>query len=300
MIEISPKPMTRSAFARSLIRTCVPRRARNWLRSPSNTASWAWDEIKYLSGITQDLQMRPGWFITCHPAAYRCAYHHQMIHPDQVAEFNSFINHASERMILFDIGAHFGLFSLAALHYGGPQATAVAVDPSPVAVRFLKIQAKLNQVGDRLRIVQASVAEHSGLQRMVDVGVLAHGFYVAPRPEDPTGETMRTMAITLDALADKMKLSPTHVKIDVEGSEAAVLRGAQRLLTQTPGPTLFLELHNEIVTSLGESPMETLTLLRRFGYETFDGEGRAIDDGAILAEPLIRIIARKMSDVHLA
>lgn len=83
-------------------------------------------------------------------------------------------------MILFDIGAHFGLFSLAALHYGGRDARAIAVDPSTVAVRFLKIQAGLNDAVDRLRIVEASVAAHTGRQDMVAVGVLANGFYVVP------------------------------------------------------------------------------------------------------------------------
>jgi FkbM family methyltransferase len=237
--------------------------------------------------------MRAGWFLTCHPAAYRGAYHCQVNDPEQVAEFDGFINNTSEGMIFFDIGAHFGLFSLAALHYGGKQARVIAVDPSPVAVRFLKIQAALNEVADRLRIVQASVAAHTGHQNMVAVGVLASGFYVAPGHEHSASETIRTNAITLDSLAAELKLSPTHIKIDVEGSEASVLRGAEKLLKQPSAPTLFIELHNEIVSRSGNSPRETLTLLRGFGYETFGVDGRVIDDDAILEKPLIRIIARK-------
>jgi FkbM family methyltransferase len=238
--------------------------------------------------------MRSGWFLTCHPAAYRCAYHLQVNDPEQVAEFDGFINNTSERMILFDIGAHFGLFSLAALHYGGKQARAIAVDPSKVAVRFLKIQAALNDATDRLRIVEASVAAHAGRQDMVAVGVLAHGFYIAPDSEHPAGETIRTKAITLDGLADEIKLLPTHIKIDVEGSEAAVLRGAERLLARQPAPILFLELHNEIVSRSGGDPQETLTLLRHSAYETFGVDGSVIDDNAILEKPLIRIIAKKL------
>ena len=82
--------------------------------------------------------MRPGWLITCHPAAYRCAYHLQINDPEQVLEFDNFIDNSFQGMVLFDVGAHFGLFSLAALHYGGPGSRAIAVDPSPIAVRFLK------------------------------------------------------------------------------------------------------------------------------------------------------------------
>lgn len=286
--------MTQPAFARMVIRSFIPRRVRNWLRAPANSVKWICDEIKFLFGRTQKLQIREGWFLTCHPAAYRCAYHLQVNDPEQVAEFNGFIRNSSEGMILFDIGAHFGLFSLAALHYGGPQARAIAVDPSAVAVRFLKIQAGLNSATDRLRIVEASVAAQTGQQNMVAVGVLANGFYVAPGPEHPAGEVIRTNAITLDSLADEVDLLPTHIKIDVEGGEAAVLRGAERLLARQPGPTFFLELHNEIVTSSGGDPGETLKLLRNSGYETFSVDGRVIDDEAILEKPLIRIIARKV------
>jgi FkbM family methyltransferase len=237
--------------------------------------------------------MRAGWFLTCHPTAYRCAYYLQAEDPEQVEEFNGFVNNSSQGMVLFDIGAHFGLFSLAALHYGGKQATAIAVDPSPVAVRFLKVQARLNDVADRLLIVQASVGEQAGRGSMVAVGVLANGFYVAPTVEHPESERIETRAITLDGLANEIKLRPTHIKIDVEGSEASVLRGAKGLLTRGPAPTLFIELHNEIISRRGDSPTETLLLLRGLGYTTFDVEDRVIDDDAILNKPLIRIIAKK-------
>jgi FkbM family methyltransferase len=211
-----------------------------------------------------------------------------------VAEFDGFVNNASEGMILFDIGAHFGLFSIAALHYGGKKARAVAVDPSPVAVRLTRIQARLNQVADRLCIVQASVAAHTGQQSMVAVGVLANGFYVAPGPEHSAGEVVHTNAITLDSLAEETQLLPTHIKIDVEGSEAAVLRGAERLLAEQPAPMLFLELHNEIISRGGGDPRETLMLLRNAGYEMFRVDGGEIAEAAILDTPLIRIIAKRV------
>jgi FkbM family methyltransferase len=293
MSEILQQELTRPTFAKGLIRYCVPRRVRNWLRTPSNTAKWVWDEIKFLSGIRPIVQMRAGWVLTCHPAAYRCAYYLQVDDPDQVAEFNGFVHNSSQGMVLFDIGAHFGLFSLAALHYGGNRATAIAVDPSPVAARFLKVQAELNDVTHRLRIVQASVGEQTGRQSMVPVGVLANGFYVAPTFEHPESEQVQTKAITLDDLADEVKLWPTHIKIDVEGGEASVLRGAKRLLTREPAPTLFIELHNEILSLRGDRPAETLLLLRSFGYAIFDVSGRVIEDDVILSKPLIRVIAKK-------
>lgn len=237
--------------------------------------------------------MRPNWSLICHPAAYRCAYHLQLYDPEQVAEFDGFINHSSKGMILFDIGAHFGLFSLASLHYGGPQAQAVAVDPSPTAVRLLAVQAELSQVADRLRIIRASVGDKSGWQKMISVGVLASGFYMAPTNEHPDRDLTQTAAVTLDSLAKDLGMIPTHIKIDVEGCEAAVLRGGRKTLSKPSAPLLFIEIHNEIVRRLGGDPRETLFLLQDFGYRTFSVNDLPINDEQILSEPLIRVIAKK-------
>lgn len=278
---------------RRATRAFLPRAARNWLRSPSVSARWAWDQCKFFLGARTSVEMRPGWWLTCHPAAYRCAYFAQKNDPEQVAEFDGFVRHASPGMILFDVGAHFGLFSLAALHFGGPRAQAVAVDPSPVASRLMNTQARLNHSGDRLQVIQASAADVSGWQNMVAVGVSASGYYVAPPQGHPQSELSRTRAVTLDGIVADLGIRPTHIKIDVEGDEAAVLRGGKKTLSQTPGPILFLEIHNEIVRGLGENPDATLKLLSDYGYETFTSDDAPIDDDEILSRTLIRIIARK-------
>jgi FkbM family methyltransferase len=282
-----------ATHAKKVTRALVPRAIRNWLRSPSASAKWAWDGIKFSCGIKKVVEMRPGWSLICHPAAYRCAYYAQQSDPEQRAEFDGFINNSSQGMILFDVGAHFGLFSFASLHYGGPGARAIAIDPSPTAIRFLTVQAKLNQTDDRLRIFQASVGDQTGRQRMISVGVLASGYYVAPTEGHSASELSETSSVTLDCVADELKISPTHIKIDVEGFEAAVLRGGQKIFSRVPAPIIFLEAHNQMVRESGGNPAETLILLRDYGYQTFTSAGLPIGEDEILNKPLIRIIARK-------
>jgi FkbM family methyltransferase len=196
-------------------------------------------------------------------------------------------------LVFFDIGAHFGLFSFAALHYGGPTSKAVAIDPSPVAIKLLNTQAILNESANRLTVIQASVADHSGWQDMVAVGVLASGYYIAPTQELPESELTKTRSITLDGIVDELGVVPTHIKIDVEGHEAAVLRGGRRTFSGNSAPLLFLEVHNQIVRSLNGDPEETLQLLRDYGYEIFTSNDGPIGDDEILKEPLIRVICRK-------
>ncbi|MFY9556740.1 MAG: FkbM family methyltransferase [Blastocatellia bacterium] len=244
-------------------------------------------------GSNQIVQLRPGWSMLCHPVAYGFAYHLQNDDPEQVAEFDQFIAACRPEMVLFDIGSHFGVFSLAALRYGGKNARAIAVDPSPTAARIVTIQARLNNVSNRLTMVQASVGAHCGTQNMVAAGVLAAGYYVSPSGNHSGGELTSTREVTLDSLAEEFGTIPSHIKVDVEGLEVDVLRGGKNVLLASIAPLLFLELHNQMIQARGGDPVETLILLRDFGYKFFGVDGGPLNNDRILASPLIRIIAKR-------
>jgi FkbM family methyltransferase len=275
-----------------LARAVVPRGVRNWLRSPRKSLTWAWGQTRYLLGGRQVVELRPGWRLVCHPLAYRHSYFAQNEDPAQAEEFDSFLGNCRPGMIFFDVGAHFGLFALAALHYGGRDARAVAVDASPTAAHMIAAQARLNGVEGRLQIVRACVCEEEGVRGMVAVGVTADGYFTSPDRDHTGREVTLTPATTLDALAERIGLRPTHVKIDVEGFEAAVLRGGRALLGSAGAPLLFLELHNELMRQRGEDPSAVLDLLGDLGYRTFAPAGAPAGRDALLARPLVRLVAR--------
>jgi FkbM family methyltransferase len=191
-------------------------------------------------------------------------------------------------MFLLDIGAHFGVFSLAAAHFGGK---AIAVDPSPIAARMIARQVRLNRLTENIRIIEAAVSSEDGSVEMLSSGVFSDGYFKIA-PGRAKSELTRTQGTTIDKLVREYGV-PTHVKIDVEGHEGAVLRGARKTLDRH-SPLLFLELHNEMVALEGEDPKLALDELGNLGYETFALEGNLLARDAILKVPLIRIIARRI------
>jgi FkbM family methyltransferase len=276
---------------KTIARRSVPRWVRNWVRSPLRSVHWIWNELQYQVGYRTNIELRPGWSILCHPASYRMAYSAQTRDPEQVAEFDGFVANCNFGMVLFDIGAHFGIFSLAALHFGGPNSRAVAVDPSPRALHMLKRQARMNNVLNRLTTIQAAVGSGTGNLAMVSTGVKGSDYFLAPI-DHPESELIHVTELTIDELTGTTGLTPTHVKIDVEGFEAKVLRGGHCLFTKY-APVLFLELHTKIICERNSDPEESLHLLKGFGYRLFTSEGHPVCSHDLLEHPLVRCIARK-------
>lgn len=271
---------------KAAVRLLLPRAVRNSLRSPSKLAEWLWDSARFSLGTTRTLDVLPNWLMVCHPQAYRAAYEAQFTDPAQREEFLGFASHCSERMFLFDIGAHFGIFSLTAAHYGG---RAIAVDPSPTATRMIEIQAAINGLTSQVRVIRGAVSDASGVIEMLTSGVFSYGYFKAARGRSKRDLT-RVKTVTIDHMVREFGV-PTHVKVDVEGHELPVLHGARATLSKC-SPILFLELHNEMLASEGRDGSLVLDELDHFGYGTFSVDGKLLGRGAILERPITRIVAK--------
>jgi len=276
-----------SRLLADVVRMAVPRGMRNWLRAPSKSVAWLWDSAQFSLGVTRKLALAPDWTLICHPHAYKVAYRDQVSDPDQSQEFHNFLSGCDSSMFLMDVGAHFGVFSLAAAHFGG---RAIAVDPSPIATRMIHRQAALNGCTDRIRIIQAAVSEANGVTRMLESGVFSDGYFKVAKDRSER-ELTPTASFTIDSLVSQFG-DPSHIKIDVEGHEAAVLRSASASFSRI-SPILYLELHNQMIAADGGDPNVTLNLLEQFGYTTFGLNGELIGRDSLLCKPIIRLVAKR-------
>lgn len=274
------------AFLKALVRRSVPRPLRNWLRSPSKSAEWMWDTARYSFGITKTLTIPPDVCIAMHPHAYKVACKAQIAEPEESAEFQNFLSYCNRGMLLFDVGAHYGLFSLAAAHFGGQ---AVAVDPSAMAIRMIARQIALNHAADKIRTLHAAVSDKSGVLQMLGSGVFSEGYFKLAAGRSAS-ELTEIRAVTIDEMTQEFG-APTHIKIDVEGHEASALHGGRETFTRH-APTLFLELHNQMVAADGGDPNAALDELQSVGYVPYSFASDLMDRPAIFSKPITRLVAR--------
>ncbi|HXV77005.1 MAG TPA: FkbM family methyltransferase, partial [Candidatus Polarisedimenticolaceae bacterium] len=136
--------------------------------------------------------------------------------------------------VVWDVGANVGLFSFAAAGRSRPDGRVLAIEPDPWLAQLVNRSATLNpDLLGRFNVLQAALTERAGdaVLHVARRGRAAN--YVAGfMPSTQTGgvrEALAVRAVTLDALLDDWP-RPDVLKIDVEGAEASVLRGARRVL----------------------------------------------------------------------
>jgi FkbM family methyltransferase len=154
---------------------------------------------------------------------------------------------------------------------------------------MVNIQARLNNWSDRIRTIRAAASDNSAGIDMLAAGVLSDHYFVISKGRNPS-ELTHLDSVTIDELSLKFG-TPSHLKIDVEGHEAAVLRGARATLKNST-PLVFLELHNEIVASNGGDQNAALNELSNLGYQVFGLDGEPASREVIFRKAISRVIAK--------
>jgi len=174
---------------------------------------------------------------------------------------------------LVDVGANVGAYVLLARSVR--RARLVAYEPSPFAAHVLKrmiavngfsnIDVRLKACGDRTGHVCLQEGINSYIGGSGDTARVAAGDFEALSRQTRDGFTsIEAEQVTLDdELAGEASVG--LIKIDCEGFEYRVLLGARRVLAEKR-PTLFVELHPEMIRRAGDAPEDVCALLRDAGY----------------------------------
>ncbi len=171
--------------------------------------------------------------------------------------------------VVWDIGANVGLFSFAARGLAGQAGKVFTVEPDPWLADLLRRSARLQEKSDAsIDVLSVAIGERLGIAALnIAKRGRATNFIAGCEPSSQTGgirEAVLVPTVTLDWLLESWP-APSVVKIDVEGAEAAVFRGAVKLLA---------DIRPRILCEVSVANRVAVTaILKSAGYTLYDAEG---------------------------
>ncbi len=179
-----------------------------------------------------------------------------------LTEYRAFKNAVSPGAQALDVGANLGAYSLLISQWVGPSGHVHAFEPNPQVSAGLERHVSMNHLEDRVTIVRKAVSDREmncfftfgdsiGSGRLED--------RAAPHSRE---DRVLVESISLDGFCRQRGILPQFVKIDVEGAEFEVLRGARDLM-RSLGRSLrcFVELHPSIWIGQGRGKKDWSALL---------------------------------------
>ncbi len=165
-------------------------------------------------------------------------------------------NTVQENDIAYDVGAHVGYFAVLMGDLVGSAGKVIAFEPRGLNLGYLQKHVSANNC-QNIQIVSKALGDHTGHAKLETRTGSGTG-YVSDTGDEEIEIT------SIDELVDSGALPPpTFLKIDVEGGETAVLRGAQKVI-ESQRPRMILATHGD------EIDAECRALLTEWNYDMQD------------------------------
>ena len=141
--------------------------------------------------------------------------------------------------IVIDVGAAFGFYTILASKRVGREGKVVAIEPQPDNFEMLNRNIKLNKLANIVTLNYAASSQKTTLKLFDNYSTI----------QERAGQSLQSYievsADTLDNLLRQAAIYEVNwVKVDVEGAELDVLKGAVGILSRSRNVALFVEVHS--------------------------------------------------------
>src|ERR1043166_1571170 len=167
-------------------------------------------------------------------------------------------------MVVIDVGANIGYFSLLASKLVGTTGSVHAFEPDPVNCRLLRKNVRLNRASN-IKVIQTALSD-SDAPVSLFLNSDNKGDHRIWNNDDESRKRIHVSATTLDQYLKKTGKTPSFIKIDVQGAEGRVLEGMKETLARS-GPThLILEFWPEALRKCGTDPERLIKQISNSGF----------------------------------
>lgn len=170
-------------------------------------------------------------------------------------------------MTVIDVGGNIGQYTLLAAKRVGPRGQVHTFEPAAENHAILQRNIQRNGFSDRVVLNKLAVGAERKQEKLILTPDGGSNWVSTSGANPGEGDASEVIACeTLDDyLAEKGLAKVDFMKIDAEGSDLNVLKGAVKTL-ETHHPTLFVEFANRVLVKYGASSEAMLQFLLQLGY----------------------------------
>jgi FkbM family methyltransferase len=171
-------------------------------------------------------------------------------------------------LVVYDIGAFEGILTM---FFSRSAKRVIAYEPNPSTRARLLTNLKLNSLAN-VTVREVGLSESAKVSTLVYdplmPGAASSAELVSKQIREHAPEMLEVSIPVVrldDDIRDQKLPAPQVMKIDVEGMELSVLRGAEATLKEHR-PSLFIEMHGAEDQDKRQNALDVVTLLWNFGY----------------------------------
>jgi len=170
-----------------------------------------------------------------------------------------------EGMVVVDIGAHIGYYTLLAAKHVGKKGRVFAFEPEPSNYAFLVKNIEANSYSHVIPIKKAVTARTGTVKLFLDRRESGEHSIVEDK--------QRQEAILVDSVALDDFFGEDYaidvIKMDIEGAEMAALLGMGKIIARSPRLAIFTEFYPRAIEGAGFSPAAYFDELQRHGFKIY-------------------------------
>ena len=185
-------------------------------------------------------------------------------------------------MVLLEIGANIGYYTLIAMQHIGKEGSTISLEPSPVNVVSLSENLELNEMGGNVKVYPYAAGRKRGRLPLYQLpsgnhSTLIKRDYGKFRPRS----VHDVEVLPVDEIVSSERLTIDYFRMDVEGYETEVIEGMVDTLTSPNGPVGgFIEVHSEFLCQGGSSGRAFVERMFELGFRIktsrFEGKDKVV------------------------
>jgi len=167
-----------------------------------------------------------------------------------------------EGMVVLDLGANIGYYTLIAARIVGGKGKVYAFEPESDNYKLLLKNIEVNGFNNVIPIQKAATNNNGKIDFFKNnVNFGSHSICNLENTEKTTVDTVKID----DFLNEKVDV----IKMDIEGGEFLALEGMKKVIEKSKEVTLFTEFNPTLIKNTNKDPNEFIAILKRAGFEIF-------------------------------